>query len=194
MASSSKATGQHWWLGWYALAYVPDELQEEEGEKLKPTMTKLTEDGDIIYNIFQGDMNGDVIGVASGYEVFHCDWFIILEPVDYFLCENRLLRQNGMDKIRHAQPELLLHFGRENALGALHDLAQFALVVRPLHFHQVGICKVEHESHVAQCAGRKFNTRAFALRSKDLLQQGEALGRCQLCDDLSFHDSLFFIA
>lgn len=59
MASSSKATGQHWWLGWYALAYVPDELQEEDGEKLKPTMTKLTTDGDIIYNIFQGDMNGD---------------------------------------------------------------------------------------------------------------------------------------
>lgn len=59
MASSSKATGQHWWLGWYALAYVPDELQEEEGEKLKPAMTKLTENGDIIYNIFQGDMNGD---------------------------------------------------------------------------------------------------------------------------------------
>lgn len=59
MASSSKATGQHWWLGWYALAYVPDELQEEEGEKLKPAMTKLTKDGDIIYNIFQGDMNGD---------------------------------------------------------------------------------------------------------------------------------------
>ena len=59
MASSSKATGQHWWLGWYAFAYVPDELQEEEGEKLSPAMTKLTKDGDIIYNIFQGDMNGD---------------------------------------------------------------------------------------------------------------------------------------
>ena len=59
MASSSKETGQHWWLGWYALAYVPDELQEEEGEKLSPAMTKLTKDGDIIYNIFQGDMNGD---------------------------------------------------------------------------------------------------------------------------------------
>ena len=59
MASSSKATGQHWWLGWYALAYVPDELQDDEGEKLTPAMTKLTEDGDIIYNIFQGDMNGD---------------------------------------------------------------------------------------------------------------------------------------
>ena len=59
MASSSKATGQHWWLGWYALAYVPDELQEEEGEKLSPAMTKLTKDGDVIYNIFQGDMNGD---------------------------------------------------------------------------------------------------------------------------------------
>ena len=49
MASSSKATGQHWWLGWYALAYVPDELQEEEGEKLKPTMTKLTEEGDMTF-------------------------------------------------------------------------------------------------------------------------------------------------
>ena len=59
MASSSKATGQHWWLGWYALAYVPDEMQEEKEEKLSPSMTKLTKDGDIIYNIFQGDMNGD---------------------------------------------------------------------------------------------------------------------------------------
>lgn len=59
MASSSKATGQHWWIGWYALAFVPDELQEQEDEQLKPGMTKLTKDGDIIYNIFQGDMNGD---------------------------------------------------------------------------------------------------------------------------------------
>lgn len=59
MASSSKATGQHWWIGWYALAFVPDELQENEDEQLKPGMTKLTKDGDIIYNIFQGDMNGD---------------------------------------------------------------------------------------------------------------------------------------
>ncbi len=59
LASSSKATGQHWWLGWYALAFVPDELQEDEKEKLGPNMTKLTENGDIIYNIFQGDMNGD---------------------------------------------------------------------------------------------------------------------------------------
>lgn len=59
MASSSKATGQHWWIGWYALAFVPDELQEKEDEQLKPGMTKLTKDGDIIYNIFQGDMNGD---------------------------------------------------------------------------------------------------------------------------------------
>ena len=59
MASSSKATGQHWWIGWYALAFVPDELQENEDEQLRPGMTKLTKDGDIIYNIFQGDMNGD---------------------------------------------------------------------------------------------------------------------------------------
>lgn len=59
LASSSKATGQHWWIGWYALAFVPDEMQEEDKEKLGPNMTKLTENGDIIYNIFQGDMNGD---------------------------------------------------------------------------------------------------------------------------------------
>ena len=59
LASSSKATGQHWWIGWYALAYVPDEMQEDDGEKLNANMTKLTEKGDIIYNIFQGDMNGD---------------------------------------------------------------------------------------------------------------------------------------
>lgn len=59
LASSSKATGQHWWIGWYALAFVPDELQDEDGEKIGPNMTKLTEEGDIIYNIFQGDMNGD---------------------------------------------------------------------------------------------------------------------------------------
>ena len=59
LASSSKATGQHWWIGWYALAFVPDELQDETAEKLGPNMTKLTEEGDIIYNIFQGDMNGD---------------------------------------------------------------------------------------------------------------------------------------
>ena len=59
LASSSKVTGQHWWIGWYALAFVPDELQEEAKEKLGPNMTKLTENGDIIYNIFQGDMNGD---------------------------------------------------------------------------------------------------------------------------------------
>ena len=46
LASSSKATGQHWWIGWYALAFVPDELQEEDGEKLSPSMTKLTENGE----------------------------------------------------------------------------------------------------------------------------------------------------
>lgn len=59
LASSSKATGQHWWIGWYALAFVPDELQETADEKIGPAMTKLTSGGDVIYNIFQGDVNGD---------------------------------------------------------------------------------------------------------------------------------------
>lgn len=83
LASSSKATGQYYWLGYYALAYVPnlwksDEVSlPEDGcgnantgwvgsvpiestdiDKVTASMTKLTEYGDILYNIWQGDLNG----------------------------------------------------------------------------------------------------------------------------------------
>lgn len=59
LATSSTASGQNWWIGWYALAYVPQEIKDEEGERLTSGSTKLTTKGDIIYNIFQGDNNGE---------------------------------------------------------------------------------------------------------------------------------------
>ena len=59
LASSSKATGQHWWIGWYSLAYVPQEMKNDSGEVITSSSTKLTTGGDMIYNIFQGDMKGD---------------------------------------------------------------------------------------------------------------------------------------
>lgn len=89
LASSSEATGQYYWLGYYALAYVPnlwkndtvdlpvDEcgkvnegsigstpIGETDTDKVIPAMTRLTKYGDMIYNVWQGDLNG------TGY--LHC--------------------------------------------------------------------------------------------------------------------------
>jgi hypothetical protein len=88
LASSSEATGQYWWIGHYGLAYVPNywkaspidvpeiddicdivngetiEITESESEGISPSMTKLTKKGDMIYNIFQGDL------VGTGF--YHC--------------------------------------------------------------------------------------------------------------------------
>jgi len=91
LAASSEATGQYWWIGHYGLAYVPNVWKEspvdvntddqcgrvnsaldEEGSTIDITdadlvsssMTQLTENGDMIYNIFQGDL------VGTGYR--HC--------------------------------------------------------------------------------------------------------------------------
>ena len=80
LASSSQATGQYWWVGYYALAFVPNFWKEEEVElpeyiycdnvngepnvevddtdQITPNMTHLTKNGDMIYNIFQGNLNG----------------------------------------------------------------------------------------------------------------------------------------
>jgi len=81
LASSSQATGQYYWLGYYALAYVPNLWKEStvtlptspddcdavnEGtpilstdtDQVTATMTRLTKYGDMIYNIWQGDLNG----------------------------------------------------------------------------------------------------------------------------------------
>jgi hypothetical protein len=75
LATSSKVSGQHYWLGYYALAYVPSAWKSNQttlpecspdgftlsslpNEPLTYTMQNLTVDGDIIYNVFQGDLIG----------------------------------------------------------------------------------------------------------------------------------------
>lgn len=58
LASSSEATGQNYWIGHYALAYVPNEWKETD-DQISSSMTKLTTKGDMIWNIFQGDLNGN---------------------------------------------------------------------------------------------------------------------------------------
>ena len=79
LASSSTATGQYYWLGYYALAYVPNYWKTNTSgtpacppsgvtavpyEPLDYSMTNLTEVGDMIWNVFQGDMAGT--GYAGG--------------------------------------------------------------------------------------------------------------------------------
>lgn len=75
LGTSAKVSGQYYWLGYYALAYVPNawkssspslppcspdgfDVEDLPSEPLSYNMTKLTESGDIIYNIFQGDLVG----------------------------------------------------------------------------------------------------------------------------------------
>ena len=60
LASSSEATGQSYWIGYYSLAYVPSDKKETE-DVVTQNMTQLTTSGDVIWNVFQGDL------VGSGY-------------------------------------------------------------------------------------------------------------------------------
>lgn len=86
LASSSQATGQYYWLGYYALAYVPNlwksdsvvlppadtcnnvngtpTIESTDTDNISASMTRLTKYGDIIYNVWQGDLNGT--GYAGG--------------------------------------------------------------------------------------------------------------------------------
>jgi hypothetical protein len=86
LASSSQATGQYYWLGYYALAYVPNlwksdsvvlppvdtcnnvngtpTIESTDTDKVTSAMTRLTKYGDVIYNVWQGDLNGT--GYAGG--------------------------------------------------------------------------------------------------------------------------------
>lgn len=88
LANSSKTTGQYYWLGYYSLAYVPNywkttntalpacspsgtTLADIVPEPISFNMTQLTERGDTIYNVFQGDLvgtgyNGKSDGSAGG--------------------------------------------------------------------------------------------------------------------------------
>jgi len=81
LASSSQATGQYYWLGYYALAYVPDfwktteenidfpdpscfkvntgdTIDETSTEPVTSSMQRLTTNGDMIWNVWQGDLTG----------------------------------------------------------------------------------------------------------------------------------------
>ena len=82
LATSSKVSGQYYWLGYYALAYVPNIWKTAQthlppcppsdihgvgdlpSDPLSYSMTKLTTHGDMIYNVFQGDLVGT--GYARG--------------------------------------------------------------------------------------------------------------------------------
>jgi hypothetical protein len=56
LLSKTRADGTvQYWLGYFGLAYVPDELRDEE-EAISAGMDSLTIKGDNIYNIFQGSM------------------------------------------------------------------------------------------------------------------------------------------
>jgi hypothetical protein len=81
LASSSEVTGQYYWLGYYSLAYVPNYWKDASAElpsckpngdpstrdfteEMASSMTQLTTSGDMIYNVFQGDLTGT--GYFSG--------------------------------------------------------------------------------------------------------------------------------
>jgi hypothetical protein len=96
LATSSKLSGQYYWIGHYALAYVPNnwktteetielpdracfagdpaypEVPINDPDPVVPSMTRLTKYGDVIYNVWQGDMagtgfvNGESDGSAGG--------------------------------------------------------------------------------------------------------------------------------
>ena len=89
IASSSQATGQYYWLGYYAPAYVPSiwkatgnilfptgdcgmvnggngavAIGPTDTDNVSPTMSMLTKYGDMVYNVWQGDLTGT--GYANG--------------------------------------------------------------------------------------------------------------------------------
>lgn len=72
IGQNSGETATKYWIGYFGLAYVPDELRAEgESDELKAGMTKLTIGGDNIYNLFQGSMkpegfNTDIGDSAAG--------------------------------------------------------------------------------------------------------------------------------
>jgi len=62
LLSQTRADGTvQYWLGYFGLAYVPDELRDSGDDALSTDMSVLTSKGDNIYNLFQGSM------VPSGF-------------------------------------------------------------------------------------------------------------------------------
>ena len=57
LANTSSELGGNYWLGYFGLAYVPQEWKDSF-DPVYAGMTKLTEYGDHIYNVWQGDYTG----------------------------------------------------------------------------------------------------------------------------------------
>ncbi|WP_405326376.1 hypothetical protein [Fibrobacter sp.] len=69
-----------YWIGYFGLAYVPDEYRVSESndaplDPLSADMTELTQKGDVIYNLFQGAMTpvglDTDIGESAAYNLFN---------------------------------------------------------------------------------------------------------------------------
>ena len=69
-----------YWIGYYGLAYVPDENRVSEDDStpkdpLSANMTELTKTGDVIYNVFQGAMTpvglDTDIGESAAYKLYN---------------------------------------------------------------------------------------------------------------------------
>lgn len=69
-----------YWIGYFGLAYVPDENRVSESndaplDPLSADMTELTKTGDVIYNLFQGAMTpvglDTDIGESAAYNLFN---------------------------------------------------------------------------------------------------------------------------
>ncbi len=74
IGQNSGETTAKYWIGYFGLAYVPDELRSRpsgaesvgEYDELKLGMTQLTTLGDNIYNLFQGAMKPEGLDTDIG--------------------------------------------------------------------------------------------------------------------------------
>ena len=93
LINQTRADGTtQYWIGYYGLAYVPDETRDND--PITASMTQLTKTGDNIYNIFQGSMtpvgSDTDIGDSAAYRLFNeCMYTAnIAQKFRYVLDEN----------------------------------------------------------------------------------------------------------
>lgn len=93
LINQTRADGTtQYWIGYYGLAYVPDETRDND--PITASMTQLTKTGDNIYNIFQGSMTpvgfDTDIGDSAAYRLFNeCMYTAnIAQKFRYVLDEN----------------------------------------------------------------------------------------------------------
>lgn len=80
MNQTSASGSTQFWIGYFGLAYVPDEKRDYEDDSetmdlISPDMTTLTVSGDVIYNVFQGAMTpvglDTDVGETAAYKLFN---------------------------------------------------------------------------------------------------------------------------